>query len=303
MAKENSSNNNKVTIIVAIITSVTSISVAVVTGFFGLRAVQMQKEAESTSSAIQVIATQGGETQAVLANTVNAPSSTPYPTFTTEPTYTPLATYTPFPLPKVNTPTPTPEKVLLFADNFDTGISDYWQRIGDWMISDGKPVLNTGYKTENYLSPFYWGEYGGLLLPGSAGFDNYAVEFDFPGEYVPNTGDPFYAFGLRGIIFSYVDDNNYAAWFIEWSGYGNSASLVVVSAGEKKTIPESNLKIENFSTSNNIRIEIKGKSFAMYLNDKNLYNFVELSTPMTGITGIIGSKSPVLDNYRIYQLP
>lgn len=133
MTKENS--NNKVTITVAIITSVTSICVAVVTGIFGLQAVQMQRESEATSSAVQVIATQGGETQIALEGTAYAPTSTPYPTHTLLPTYTAYPTHTPYPTLDF-TPTPALVLNLPFSDTMSDGTAPEWGITGKSAIVD-----------------------------------------------------------------------------------------------------------------------------------------------------------------------
>ena len=81
MSKE--SSDNKVGITIAIITSVTSIFIAIITGFFGLRAMQMQQESEATNIAMKIVATQSGATQASMATTMSAPTNTPYPMLTT----------------------------------------------------------------------------------------------------------------------------------------------------------------------------------------------------------------------------
>jgi len=111
------------------------------------------------------------------------------------------ATPTTYLLPVVETATSTPEPNLLFSDDFESGISSNWQQFGTWMISNGQPVLAIPYSvnpSSSSISPFErWIFDGGMILPGIAQLDNYALEFDFQdkNEFL--------------ILLSYKDEQNY----------------------------------------------------------------------------------------------
>jgi hypothetical protein len=207
-----------------------------------------------------------------------------------QPTFTPVQVLD---LSTVPSPTETPGENLLFSDNFDNGINNYWNIIGNWMTDNGQPVLVEKVQTSNSSSPFAWAK-GGLILPAVSKLDNYAVEFDFYD-------------GLTGVLFSYKDENNYKIWSIVNNGddffIEPGCQLLFVSQGKTITIPQSEVPLF-YSLSNHIRIEIRGKSFALYLNKIPIYNFQGLPDSMTGPIGIVGVEGkPVLDNINIYQLP
>ena len=201
----------------------------------------------------------------------------------------------PFNFPTASAPTPVPDEDLIFADNFDGGINTYWQTVGDWMSVNGQPVLAQGTQTTNYASPFVWGR-GGLILTGVSEFDNYAVEFDL------------YYDGFASMLFSYEDENNYKAWKIVNNGddffIDPGCQLVFVTQGNTTIIPQSNVPLYfNFVGPNRARVEIRGRSLALYLNGTQVYNFIGLPDVMTGPIGFVGTAGrPALDNVSLYQL-
>lgn len=201
----------------------------------------------------------------------------------------------PFDFPTASAPTLAPDENLIFADHFDGGIDTHWQTIGDWMAVNGQPVLIQGTQTTNYASPFVWGK-GGLILPGTSEFDNYAVEFDL------------YYDGFSAMLFSYQDENNYKAWKIVNNGddffIDPGCQLVFVTQGNTTIIPQSNVSLYfNFVGPNRVRVEIRGRSLTLYLNGTLIYDFIGLPEAATGPIGFVGTAGkPALDNVNLYRL-
>ncbi len=208
------------------------------------------------------------------------------------------ATPTTYLLPVVETATSTPEPNLLFSDDFESGISSNWQQFGTWMVTDGQPVVVANNPT------YYKNGNGGfnearIILPSTVQLDNFALELEF--------GSDDYCAGIK-ILLSYRDENNYKLINISCSEYYRkiAAQGFIFFNNEKQlSIPDSSNKegIYN-SPTNHVRIEVRSTSLKLYINEKIIYDFINLPDSVTGTVGIAASQnSPVFDNFKIYQLP
>jgi hypothetical protein len=117
---QESHKSNIVLIIIAIIGVMGTIIGATITVNGNYNVEKLRQETELTRIALVAIATQGGATQMVLLNTVNAPTQQPAPTQPPAPTYTPYPTLTVEPtaistiIPTIDTrPTDTPPGTVL----------------------------------------------------------------------------------------------------------------------------------------------------------------------------------------------
>jgi len=290
--------NNVVLIIIAIIGVVGTIVASIIGATANYNIEKLRQDSALTQIALVAVVTQGGATQVSMASTISAPTSTPLPTSTPVPTSTLQSTYTPYPtytqavIPIIPTSTNAPESNLIFEDNFDNGINtEYWQVFGSWMISDGNPVVVERYKSDKkFINSAFDGK-GGLIFPGTAQMDNIAIEFDFA-----ETGYP-----SMDVLLSCVDEYNYKRIYIEGS-VNLDSSFSFFSNGNGMTIPES---FFNFSKNNpnHTRIEIKGNSLNLYMNQKKIYDFKNLPDVVTGPIGfVMYFGSPGLLNFKVYQL-
>ena len=211
--------------------------------------------------------------------------------------------YTPYPIPSLQTADTQPtvsEPKLIYDDNFDNGINRaYWREYGVWSISDRSPILVTEYPYDSSAlssSPPFGG-IGGLVFPGIATYDRFAVEFDFDGT----RGYDYYGpSGLLGILFSYKDGNNYKR--LNLTDYG-TCSLTFILSGKVTEIPTSD-KICNIHEQNHLRAEIRGNSFKLLINDQSVYDFTDLPDSLTGALAILGNRGKlVFSKFKIYQLP
>lgn len=164
MSKEHRKSNSGV-ILIAIIGAISTICAATIGAFTTYNVEKMRQESELTRIALVSIATQSGATQVSMANTISAPTDTPYLTQTLQPTFTPYPTYTPAPLPSIP---PTSAVIFPFTDTFDSELNSTWK------VINGTPLIINGA-----LRPAS----DGLLieLPGSFS-PNYTITFDFSGK-------------------------------------------------------------------------------------------------------------------------
>jgi hypothetical protein len=232
-------------------------------------------------------------TQTAIANNVGgdqqppaSSGSTPYPT------YTPMPTYTPFSLPSIEAPTNTPEPGnLLFSDTFDNEINPaYWQQFGKWMISNGVPIVVEAYYSD---SVSVLNGMGSLLFPGTAQLDNIAIEFDLV------------SYQDLYILFSYKDGLNYKRIRICTSCSRRTMGEFYFHTNETSiAIPQSEVSMAGEKVPTHIRIEIRGNSLVLYVNERLKYNFKDLPDSMTGTIGFaVSSRDPAIDDFKIYQLP
>ncbi|HCM74975.1 MAG TPA: hypothetical protein DIS90_01240 [Cytophagales bacterium] len=258
MTKDNSSN--KVAIIVAIITSVASIIAAIVTGIFGLRAVQMQKEAESTSSAMQIIATQGGETQVVLEATANAPTSLPYPTYTPYPTNT---------APAIPSLTPTKSKTILFEDDFNGGIRPEWEiAFGNWIMSNGEFSLSQIEEIDITNNKEKW-SYGTAIV-GDSNWQDYTVKAKI--NLQDESGN------CGSILIRVQDSENFLAWeycyFYNFTAHTNNmASWYLVQDGKWTEIPNTQTKDFPVDKQFTIEVIVKNDVVQSFINKELVNSF------------------------------
>jgi archaellin len=272
----------------------------------------------STSQAL--VATQGMlgtqnalvQTQAVVnatstavAATLNAPATAtnaPEPPTATSAPEPPTATNAPEPatvtsapalLPVADTPTNTSIPNMLFSDDFNNGIKADWKQFGTWMVTNGQPVVVQNSQSDIVNSPFRGT--GGLILPGTAQLDNFAVELDYTDD-CRNYYDFYF-------ILSFKDEKNYKS--IAFVCNNNQiSSFNFVRDGQNLSIPESNQRYSSKSPMNHLRLEVRTTILKLFINDKLIYNFINLPDSVAGTVGLATySQSPIFDNFEIFQLP
>lgn len=284
--------SNAVLIVIAIIGVLGTIIASIISVIGSYNVEKLRQETELTRIALVSIATQGGATQISMENTLSAPTNTLSPDFLNglQPTYTPYPTYTQSIIPVISTQTKTPEPNLIFEDNFDNGInSQYWQSYGLWSVSNGVPVVVEKFNSESKYNQSAFAYMGGLVFPGTEQLDNIAIEFNI--------------FNGNGVYFllSVRDEYNFKRFYLTDTSVAN---LEFVSNGSIIYIPDSYIDFSKNSPTH-VRVEIRGNSLVLYVNQKKVYDFMNLPEPVTGNIGIAsqGGASGIWDNFKIYQLP
>jgi hypothetical protein len=233
-----------------------------------------------TSGQIAIDSTLTSTPQTQVENIAIA-SQTPYPT------YTPLPTYTLGIIPIIPTSTSTVEPNLIFEDNFDNGIdATHWQTFGTWAVANGAPVAVERYASDNKFNYGAFSSRSGLIFPGTAQLDNIAVEFDV---------DLYLHF-----ILAFKDEYNYKSFYISQAQLD---FFRFISNGNIIGIPQSHTEFTS-NKPTHVRVEIKGNSLTVYINQKIEYDFQNLPEPVSGAIGFsVGHNQPAFDNFKIYQLP
>jgi hypothetical protein len=234
-------------------------------------------------------------TSTAVAATLNAPptstNSPQPPTATKAPA---PATVTPASLlpPVADTPTNTPIPNLIFSDDFNNGIKADWQQFGTWMVTDGQPVGVTRYKTDVVNSAFRMGV--GITLPGTAQLDNIAIEFDFV-----RLDFNFY------LLLDYQNENNFKVInFYDYYHEKAELSAYDDKEGNSQLIPESESKFDYGYPNNHARLEIRGSSLKLFVNQKLIYNYINYPSSFAGVIGFsYYTGHPQFDNFQIFQLP
>ena len=221
----------------------------------------MQKEAESTSSAIQIDATQGGATQAVLQNTANAPTPSPYPTYTPYPTST---------SPAIPTLTPTKTITILFDDNFNNGIRPEWELVsGTWIMTNGELSLSGIEQYKSKTNDKDKWSYGTAIF-GDSLWQNYSVnaKFDLKDESA-NCG---------AVLVRVQDFQNFIAWefcyFYNFSAaYNKLATWYIVQNGEWTEIPNTQLEEFPIDKQFSIKVIVKDDVIQSFVNNEQINSF------------------------------
>jgi hypothetical protein len=144
--------SNTILIIVTIISVIGTIVAAIIGAMTNYKIEELRQTSALTQVAWVAIATQGGGTQMVLENTINAPTQPPYPT------YTPYPTITSVPSTATSIPTPTPDP-RLFWDDFETGIKPEWGMIGQGYASTNGQLVVEGMLESGVIGDNTWGDY------------------------------------------------------------------------------------------------------------------------------------------------
>lgn len=271
--------SNIVLIVIAIIGVIGTIIASAIGAFTSYNIEKQRQDFELTKIALVSIATQGGATQVVLKQTVNAPTQTPQFTPSPYPTYTPFVAPTQIP----PTFTPIPK---LFADNFDTGISPTWS-----YMDGGNYGMTNGQLSSIGLFNAYVGD---------SNWTNYAVEFEL--DYLLYSGCNFSLMVRRQSNSDYMalQLNTFNKCSLRW---------VKVSGGQEKEIVNSETTISNSYSEcpGNYKVEVNGSTYTTYKNGQILLTFTD-STFTNGNVGIFTTSNDeqfkfIIDNFQIKSLP
>lgn len=265
---QESSKSNSVLVIIAIIGVLGTIIGGIINIYGNMNVEKFRQEAELTKIALVSIATQGGATQMVLQNTVDAPTPLPYPTYTPQQAIVITAT------PPALTPTPTALPIqssgFVFEDDFENGLDPNWNiKYGELGMANGKLTIISPFSKQhsNYLAVLdnhYWGNYKVTfeIAPfedtGAFESDNgqVAILLRYK-EGQDNVG--FYISGsIVGVQFGKYTKNK------EWELY--ASSLVTGREGDFNFYP-------NPLNPSTITIECIGNTYTAYINDKKINSF------------------------------
>jgi len=264
--------SNIALIIIAIIGVIGTVIGATITVIGNYNVEKLRQETELTRIALVLIATQGGATQASMASTISAPTSTPYPTNELQPTYTPYPTYTPVPFPTIP---PTASVSLPFEDTFDLRAKPEWQPTGAWRVVDGHYIGDK--ENDNLQTTFIGGE----------NWQNYRID-------VTSYSDDF-LYPVQ--IMVRANNNGYLAfrvtnWYIEW---------VLVNSGNEVVIVDKQVQQpERYKATYKISVDVNNDIFSGFVNGVQLLQIQDSTFPR-GRVGL-GYESPYLvwfDNFSI----
>jgi len=212
--------------------------------------------------------------------TTPKPTGTPTPTL--EPTFTPTTTYTPEPTStSTNTPEPTVTLTpipILFADDFNSGISPQWQ------VVSGNPIVVNGAlsATENT-----W------LVVGNSSWKNYSIEFDGDCSEV----DLWWRNGCN--VGTRLQDLNNMIYF-SWTD--KEFLWIIIKNGKKTEISGSYFKTWQWSPPYKVKVIVNGNQYASFINGAQTSSFIYGSFPQ-GKIGIYIDKDSTVDNFKIISLP
>lgn len=244
MSQETPKSN--VVLIVAILGVLGTIVASVIGAVSNYNIEELRQSSEMTKIALVSIATEGGSTQQVMAQTINAPVTQP-PTYTPLPTYTPQATYTPQP---TFTSIPTPD--ALFRDDFSDNRNG-WDISGFASIANGELSITAKPQQEIWFT-----------LPNfKINSENYyiqakmAMTTKFCGCYA--------GFGL-GLGLGEKDVSYHKFYFTNWVNGFNFRQYGVnfFDNGEKLYSEATTDKIWLWSEYHTIRIEVKSGQVTLY---------------------------------------
>lgn len=273
MSKEHTKSNSGV-ILIAVIGAVSTICAASIGALTTYNVEKMRQESELTRIALVSIATQGGATQVSMANTILAPTDTPYPTQTLQPTFTPYPTYTPAPLPSIP---PTPAVIFPFTDTFDTQLNSAWK------VVNGTPlIMNGALRSTN----------GNLLLELPGGFSpNYTITFDFSGKDHYTWGNTEQN-GIEVIFSSRVSckiDDFYGA---NWRAF-NGSEWATVSQAAKRDQVSTTIKEAKFT------FVVKDNFYQLYQNNMLISEIRYGEILPAGSVGVFVGEFMEIDNFTI----
>jgi hypothetical protein len=202
-------------------------------------------------------------------------SSMPSPTIEI-PTQTPVivvVTATPPPATDVPTLTSLPQPNILFADNFDQGLSE------SWSIVSGSPVVVNGQLTADQNT---W------LKIGDNSWTDYTIQF-----YVQPKDCWFYEI-WSAIAVRVQDSNNMVAF--KWANC--EGEWDIVKNGSWTTVPNSHVTGEDFTGNGTITIVVQGNQFAVEMNDKRISSFFNSDYQQGGVAIRVGAKT-LIDDLKI----
>lgn len=273
MSKANSKNNSGI-ILIAIIGAASTICAASIGALTTYNVEKMRQESELTRIALVSVVTQGGETQISMANTISAPTDTPYPTQTMQPTFTPYPTYTQAPIPTIP---PTQSVIFPFTDTFDTQLNPAWK------VVNGTPLIMNGAlrSTNGNLT---------LELPGNFP-PNYVISFDFNGKDYYIWGDNLQ--NTVEIIFSSRVSVRFDLNGAYWRAFNGSNWNTVSDIGASRQITT------NKSGDTTYKFVVRDNYYQFYWNN-SLFSEIRYGEPLPpGPIGIYVGEFMQIDNFTI----
>jgi DNA-binding CsgD family transcriptional regulator len=177
------------------------------------------------------------------------------------------------PSPEALTPEfpPPPQVSILFQDNFDGGLSPYWQ------VITGSPVIVNGMLTADQDT---W------LAVGDASWTDYVIEFN------ADAADCWFSWSYNTLAARFVNSSSMIAW--RWADC--ESYWYVVENGSWNEVPNSNagpgydmLKF---------RITVKDNQFAVFVGDQLLSSFFS-DRYNQGKVGLQLAPDTLIDNFVI----
>lgn len=265
---QESRKGNIVLITIAVIGCVGTIVASTIGAISSYSVEKLRQESELTKIALVSIATQGGATQMVLQNTVDAPTPPPYPTYT--PQQAIVITATPPPSTPTRTALPIQSTGFVFEDDFENGLDSNWNiKYGELGMANGKLTIISPFSKQhsNYLAVldgYYWGNYKVTfeIAPfedtGAFESDNGQVAILLRYQEGQDNVGFYMSGGTVGVQFGKYTKNK------EWELY--ASSLVTGREGDFNFYP-------NPLNPSTITIECIGNTYTAYINDKKINSF------------------------------
>jgi hypothetical protein len=235
-------------------------------------------------------------TQVAVQATIDSPLSnqvaeSPQPTAAPKPTAAPQPSPTSTPAPTA-IPTPEPPTVVpaLFADNFDSEMSNAWRQTeGVWnVVNEQLTVLRSSTPRA-------------IIEVGDDTWDNYSIDFD-TGDY---RGGPMGAIlqSNKLVLFARVKDENNAAFF---AFEPNSALCGSRIKGVDTPVPPSTAD-NTFAGAHHVHIEMKGATYKMSVDNHMRCSYQDNAFQKGGVhlqleIGATGSW-PYIDNFEVKHIP
>jgi hypothetical protein len=234
---------------------------------------ELTKAAEQQTVAALV---QTNQPKATIVQPTAAPTKAPLViVFTATPlpdTSTPPATIAPAP-----TLTQLPQPAILFADNFDQGLSKAWG------IVSGNPVVVNGELTSDNNT---W------LKIGDNSWTDYMVQFNV------QTANCWYNDNWNAIGVRIQDTGNMIAY--KWASCESEWNIV--KNGNWSTVPNSHSEYGgNGNAQTTITITIQGGQFAVDVNGTRVSSFFNSDYKQGGVALRVGAKTQI-DDFKIITI-
>ncbi len=172
---------------------------------------------------------------------------------------------------QTNAPATPTGPTVLFQDNFDTGLSEYWE------VLSGSPVVVNGRLTANEPT---W------LAIGDPSWDDYIIEFD------ADAAGCWFGSNVDTVAVRFIDINNMIAW--RWEDC--ESYWYIVDSGKDNQVPKSGSGTGYGMIG--LRIIVDGDKFSAFQGDKLLSSFFDRRFPK-GRVALKVNKNTLIDNFII----
>lgn len=169
---------------------------------------------------------------------------------------------------------PIPSEVILFEDNFDSGLSPYWQ------VATGSPVVVNGMLTADEET---W------LIVGDPSWTDLVIEFEADAARCWTSRDDYNAVGLH-----MVDLNN----MIAFSWQDCESFWWSVQNGEWDEVP--NTKASPGYEMLRFKVSVKGNQFSVYVGEQLLSSFFS-DRYKQGKIGLRLDNKTLIDNFIVKE--